>query len=99
MNSIQLTKKEAIDFYDSKKWDFMTFKEKVDFQLFQDRLCMPFAIFHEAMEKVFNRPIWTHEFAFRDKLIAEYQGKQTAPSMEDIINLIPEDKQIICLIK
>jgi len=76
-------------------WKHWTNEQIVRFQLFQDKLCMDFSRFHEAMEKVLDRPIWTHEFAFNDKLKEEYLGVKEKPSMEEIINLIPEEKRII----
>ena len=56
---------------------------------------MPFGVFHEAIEKVLNRSVWTHEFAFRDQMIKEYLGEKPAPSFEEILALIPADKLII----
>ena len=32
--------------------------------MFESKLCMPFSIFQEAVEKTLGRPVWTHEFAF-----------------------------------
>lgn len=93
----QVSKEVAIKIYDSGKWKRWTAEQKVKFQLFQDRLCMPFGDFHAAMQEVLGRPVWTHEFAFRDKLIAEYKGKRQRPSFEDIIGLLPEDKTIVIL--
>jgi len=68
----------------------------VGFQLFQDKLCIPFDIFHAAIERVLDRPVWTHEFGLNhDGLVAEYLGKTPKPSFEDIMNLIPEEKRVI----
>jgi uncharacterized FlaG/YvyC family protein len=93
----QLTEKEAISIAESKIWEKWTNEEIVRFQLFQDRLCMNFSRFHEAMEKVLNRSIYTDEFGYRDKLVEEYLGIKEAPTFEEIINLIPKEKQIIIL--
>lgn len=92
---VQLTEKEAIEIYKSKVWEKWSNDEIVKFQLFQRRLCLPFDRFHEAMEKVFDRPIWTHEFAFVNELIAEYCGKKPKPTMQEIIDLLPKDKTIL----
>jgi len=92
----QLTEKEAIKFAESKAWKDLSDKELVGFQLFQKKLCMPFSIFHEAIEKVLARPVYTHEFGLNyDGLVAEYLGKAPKPNLEDIINLIPKEKRII----
>lgn len=93
--SEQLTKEEAIKLHDSKSWETWTPEQVVRFQLFQKKLCIPFDKFHEAIEKVLNRPVWTHEFAFRDEIVKEYLGEKETPSFDDIINLIPEEKRLI----
>lgn len=91
----QLTEKQAIALFDSKEWENWDDEKKVRFQLFQDRLCMPFPIFHKAMESVLDRLVWTHEFAFRKQLTQEYLGGKKKPSFDEIMNLIPEDKRIV----
>lgn len=86
----QLTKEEAIAIYaveDWKGWDAETI---VKLQLFQDHLCVPFDVFHKAMEEILDRPVWIHEFVI---LRAEYL--KTKPSFEEIVSLIPPDKLII----
>lgn len=52
-----LTERQAIDLYDSGFWESMTEEERVKFQLFEDRLCMPFPVFHAAVEEVLGRPV------------------------------------------
>ena len=91
----QFTKEQAVKIYKSGIWKDMTFKQLVDLQLFQNLLCIPFDKFHEAMEKVLNRSVWTHEFAFFEDLEKEYLGKKEKPTFEEIINLIPKEKRII----
>jgi len=72
----QLTKEQAIKMYESEIWKDMSLEQIGKFQLFQDLLCVPFDKFHEAIEKLLNRPVWTHEFAFKDELIKEYLGEK-----------------------
>lgn len=93
----QLTEKQAIAMVKSKVWKNWTNEQIVRFQLFQDRLCMPFGRFHEAMEEVLGRPIWTHEFTSTNhpNLCKEYLGEKPKPTMDEIIGLIPEEKLII----
>ena len=91
----QLTKEQAIAMAESGAWKDWTDEQIVRFQLFQNRLCMDFSRFHEAMGNVLDRPVYTHEFAYPDKLKEEYLGVKEKPSMEEIINLIPEEKRII----
>jgi hypothetical protein len=92
-----MEKQQAIDLYESKFWEGMSMEEIAKFQLFEDKLCMPFDIFHEAIEKVLNRPVFTHEFAYSDNLKKEMLGEKPAPDFDDILNLIPENKRIIVI--
>lgn len=92
----QLTKEQAILFGENKMYEKMTHEEIVRFQLFQKLMCMPFSVFHEAIEKVLDRPVYTHEFGLNyDGLVKEYLGEQDPPTLEEIINLIPEEKRLI----
>ena len=91
----QLTEKQAIEFGNSGVWKEWTPEQIVRFQLFQDRLCMPFDKFHEAIEKVLKRPVFTHEFGSHSNIIKEYLGAKEPPTFDEIINLIPESKRII----
>lgn len=91
-----MTKEQAIKLFDSKFWENMSFSERAKFQLFEERLCMPFDVFHEAIEKSLGRSVWTHEFGMNcDGLKKELLGEVPAPTMEEIINLIPRGKRII----
>ena len=91
----QLTKEQAIAIFNGGEWKDWSDEEIVKFQLYQDRLCVPFDKFHEAMESVLGRPVWTHEFANRKRLTEEYEGTRPAPTFEEILNLIPEEKRIV----
>lgn len=91
----QLTKEQAIAFYENKLYEGMTHRQIAEFQLEQRRLCVPFDLFHEAMEEALGRPVYTHEFAFCDELRKELYGEKPAPTLEEIINLIPEGKRMI----
>lgn len=63
---------------------------------FTVELAVPFAVFHEAVEKSLGRPVYTHEFGMNyDGICAEFLGEKEAPTLEEIINLIPEEKRII----
>lgn len=90
-----MTKKEAIALFESKFWLTMTPREIATFQLNEPKLCMPFSVFHEAVEKTFGRPVWTREFANMDGMKAELNGNRPAPTMDEIINMIPAEKRIL----
>ena len=89
----QLSKKEAIAFSEnqiSKDW---TSEQIVRFQLFQDKLCMEFSVFHKAIEDVLGRPVFTHEIC-SESMILEYLGEKEPPTLQEIMDIIPEDKRI-----
>jgi len=91
-----MTKEQAIALFDSKFWEDMTYRERAKFQLFEEKLCMPFDVFQEAMERSLKRSIWTHEFGMNTEgLKKELIGEASPPTFEDIVNLIPADKRII----
>lgn len=92
----QITSEEAIKIRDSGIWQDWSHKERAAFQLHQNKPAMPFDIFHEAVTKALGRDVYTHEFAMdRQGLIAELNGKRQAPTMEDIINLIPPEQRMV----
>ncbi len=94
----QLSTEQAIEFAKSEAWKNLTDQQKVAFQLYQEKLCMPFGVFHGAVESALGRPVWTHEFIGVDKLRDEFEGKCKKPSLEDIISLLPKDREIITVV-
>ena len=91
----QLSEQEAIKFYNSKVYDQWSLKKIARFQLFQDRMCVPFGLFHKAMEDLLGRPVYTHEFANVERIRQEYLTLAQSPTIEEIIEMIPEEKRII----
>lgn len=91
----QLTKEQAIEMYYSGVWKEWTAEQVVGFQLFQKRLCIDFSYYKKCMQDVLDRPVYTHEFAFRDELVKEYLGIKKTPSFDDIIDLIPKEKRLV----
>lgn len=91
----QLTKKQALVVFHGGEWKDWTDEDIVRFQLYQERTCMPFNVFHRAVINVFGRQVFTHEFANSERLIDEYEGKCPAPTFEEIINMIPDETKII----
>lgn len=61
----QLTTEQAIAFSEDKSYKGMSYQEIAEFQINQKKLCMPFDVFHEAVEKTLKRPVFTHEFGIR----------------------------------
>jgi hypothetical protein len=91
----QFTKEQAIAFAESRIWESWTDEQIANFQMRQEKLCMPFSRFHEAVEKALGRSVWTHEFADQSRLLAELDGVLDAPTMTEIIEMIPAEKRII----
>lgn len=93
----QLTREQAIALYEGGEWRDWTPDEIVRVQLYQDRLCVPFDVFRRSLTHVFGRPVYRHEFASAnaDNLIREYEGKCRAPTVEEIMALLPQDKLFI----
>lgn len=92
----QLTREQAIAFCDNKLYEGMTSQQIAEFQMEQERLCMPFDVFHKAITEALGRPVYTHEFGLnREGLLKELRGEKEPPTLEEIINLIPKDKRIL----
>jgi hypothetical protein len=93
-----MTKEQAIAFHDAGTWRGMTDFERATLQLGQDLLCMPFGVFHESVEKALGRPVWTHEFGVNMQgLRDELAGIARAPSMTEIVGMLPAEKTIAVL--
>lgn len=91
-----MTKDQAIALANSKFWENMSYREIAIFQIMEPLLCMPFSVFHEAMEKTLNRPVFTHEFGLNiEGLKNELFNNAPAPTIEEIVNFIPKEKRII----
>lgn len=85
----RITMEQAIGLYDTRFWESMNYEERAIFQLFEERLCMPFDVFREALEMTLGRRVENQEILFGDKLGAEILRGRAAPSTDDIVSLIP----------
>ncbi len=96
-NFHSIGREKALALVAAKHWEGMTHRERAEFQINVDELTMPFDVFQEAVEKTLGRPVFTHEFgsAGRLQIVAELFGNAPAPSLEDILNLIPADKRVV----
>ena len=89
-------KELAIAYYDTEWWKDKSYREIAEFQLFTTELSCPFDVFHEAVEKSLNRPVFTHEFALNyDGICKEFLGEKEPPTMNEILSLIPQEKLIV----
>lgn len=91
----QLTQEQAIAMAESKVWETWTDEQIVRFQLFQDRLCMNIDRYKKALNNVLGRPVYSHELGNDEALILEYLGEKPAPTMKEIIEMIPAEKRIV----
>lgn len=95
---IGINRDMAIQLSESRFWETMTNREIAEFQLMVRKLCMPFGVFHKALEKALGRPVWTHEMGLNwEGLLEELRGNRDKPTMEEIINLLPESIRIVVL--
>ena len=69
-----MTREEAVKLVESKWYEKQTAEEIVAFQLYEERLCMPFPLFHKAVEEALGRPVFTHEFAAAESLRQEFEA-------------------------
>lgn len=95
----QLTKEEAIAFYQSKCYTGWTSRQIAEFQCFQEKLCVPFTLFHAAMEEVLGRSVYTHEFANQESLQKELMGDKEPPTLEEILDMIPNEKKVLVMVQ
>lgn len=94
----QMTEEQAVEFYKSGAWESLNLRQRAVFQIQQQLLCMPFEKFHEAVEKTLGRPVYTHEFGFNwEGIYRELLEGGPAPTMEEIIGMLPPDKTFIVM--
>jgi len=97
----QLTKEQAMAFFDSKIWETenWSYRQIAEFQMFQEKISMPFDVFHEAVEKSLKRPVYIHEFGLNvEGLKKELLGEKEPPTLDEIINMIPKEKRMLILV-
>lgn len=91
-----ITREQAVTMAASNWWVDMTPRDIAMFQLHEDMLCMPWHVFMGALEAALGRNVYTHELALnRDGLKRELRGEDRAPTIDEIIKLIPADKRIV----
>ena len=93
---IEINSEMAKELAETKFWETMSAKNIALFQLTVKYLCMPFEVFHKALEEALNRPVYTHELGLNwNGLLKELLGEIKPLTIEDIINLIPKEKRIV----
>lgn len=67
----------------------MTREERLaEFMILYGPLEVPFEIWHERLEALIGRRVWTHELARPDLLMAEIIGEREAPTIEQITEIL-----------
>lgn len=95
----QLTKEQAIAFGENKLYEEMTLQQIAEFQLAQKRLCVPFDLYHEAVEKALGRPVFSHELGMNQEgLLKELYGEKKPPTLEEVMSLISEEKLVTVIV-
>lgn len=90
-----LTREQAIALYDTRFWESLAYVERARFQLSEERLCMPFDVFVEAVERALGRPVKVGEFLASRRLLAELTGERRSLDVEEWLSMLPEDKRVL----
>jgi hypothetical protein len=89
-------KKAAVRLAELKWWEGKTPREICNVQLFVTELCCPFEVIHKATEEALGRPVYSHEFGLNyEGLVAEFLGVKPPPTLQEIVEMIPEEKRIV----
>ncbi|MEO1514995.1 MAG: hypothetical protein AAFV95_08275 [Bacteroidota bacterium] len=80
----QLSKRQAENIYHQQLWVHLDDEQKVQLQLFQRCLCMPFREFHTALENLLKRKIHLMEFGELNKLTDEYLRHYPQPEWNHV---------------
>lgn len=89
-------KEKAVALAESNWWEGLSPRVIATFQFHTKELCMPFGLFHKAVEETLGRPVFTHEFGMNyEGLLAELRGEASAPTIQEILDLIPAEKRIV----
>lgn len=94
---MKLTKEQAIALEKSRWWVGVSDHDIVMFQLFEPLLCTEWSVFHAAVSRVLGRGVFTHEFASSNiqHLQDEFLGDRPAPSMDEVLRMIPAEKLML----
>lgn len=97
MEAQEITREQAVALGESRFWEGMAPEEIALFQLSVDKLCMPFGVYQEAMEKALGRPVYTCEFGSvgSERLLAELFKERPPATFAEILDLIPAEKRVV----
>ena len=90
-----LTRKQATALYDSSFWESLACVERARFQLSEERLCMPFDVFVDAVQRSLGRTVTVGEFLNTKALLSEITGEHEPLEIDELLELVPEDKRVL----
>jgi hypothetical protein len=95
-----MTKAQALRKAKSGWWERQSAREIVAFQLYEQRLCMPFPLFHKAVEEALGRSVWTHEFGLNlEGLKAEFEGCRAPATFDKIVGQLRRTGKPVVIVK
>lgn len=72
-----MTREEAIEFSKTGSWLALSWLERAEMVLREDKLCMPWEVFHAALQDALERPVFTHEIGlYPEQLLEELTQKR-----------------------
>jgi len=90
-----LTRKQATALYESSFWKSLAYVERARFQLSEERLCMPFEVFVEAVERSLGRTVTVGEILNSTALLSAISGEPRPLEIDELVALLPEDKRVL----
>jgi hypothetical protein len=86
----------AIKMSDSKWWEGMEPRKAAIIAISTAELCCPVSVFWEILSNALGRAVYTHEMVWGFKnLYLEIIGEKDTPTLQEIIELIPEEKRLV----
>lgn len=80
----------------TKWWETATPREIAHLQLWRRECICPLSLFVDSLSPALGRPVMHHELGCDwDGLCLELIGERDAPTMQQIVGLIPEDKRMV----
>ena len=90
-----LTREQAVALFESAFWQHLTPCKVAWFQLVAERMCVPLPIFRASLEVCLGRGLVSGELLEFERLRAELAGRRLAPTLEEVMAFIPEDKRVV----
>ena len=90
-----LTREQALALYDTSFWENLAYVECARFQLSEERLCMPFDVFLEAVERALGRRVSVGEIIESRRLLSELSGDRRPMDVDELLSMLPADKRIL----